>query len=96
MIQSALRSKVKESIPARHEVSLQSAKEILNYQVALLKSKVDYFKSLFSGLEKTQENLQLVPMILALALNDMVFEKYKLEEEDIMKEVTDNGKSLII
>ena len=68
MIQSALRSKVKESIPARHEVSLQSAKEILNYQVALLKSKVDYFKSLFSGLEKTQENLQLVPMILALAL----------------------------
>jgi hypothetical protein len=32
-------------------------------------------------------------MILALALNDMVFEKYKLEEEDIMKEGTDNGKS---
>lgn len=39
---------------------------------------MEYFKSLFSGLEKTQENLQLVPMILALALNDMVFEKYKL------------------
>lgn len=57
---------------------------------------MDYFKSLFSGLEKTQENLQLVPMILALALNDMVYEKYKLEEEDIMKEVTDNGKSLFI
>jgi hypothetical protein len=34
-------------------------------------------------------------MILALALNDMVFEKYKLEEEDIMKEVTDNGRFLI-
>jgi hypothetical protein len=50
MIQSGLRSKVKESIPAQHEVSLESAKEILNYQVILLKSKVDYFKSLFSGL----------------------------------------------
>lgn len=30
-------------------------------------------------------------MLLALALNDMVFDKYKLEEEDIMKEVTDSG-----
>jgi hypothetical protein len=30
-------------------------------------------------------------MILALALNDMVFEKYALEEEDIMKNVTDSG-----
>lgn len=57
----------------------------------LLRNNLEYFKTLFSGLEKTQENLQLVPMILALALNDMVFEKYKLEEEDIMKEVTDNG-----
>lgn len=35
-------------------------------------------------------------MILALALNDMVFEKYKLEEEDIMKYVTDSGTFLII
>ena len=54
MIQSSLRSKVKESIPAQHDVSLESAKEILNFQVTLLKSKVDYFRSLFSGLEKTQ------------------------------------------
>jgi hypothetical protein len=29
-------------------------------------------------------------MILALALNDMVFDKYALEEEDIMKNVTDS------
>lgn len=34
-------------------------------------------------------------MLLALALNDMVFEKYKLEEEDIMKEVTDTGKNFV-
>lgn len=30
-------------------------------------------------------------MILALALNDMVFEEYGLEEEDLMKNVTDQG-----
>ena len=42
-------------------------------------------------MDKNQENLQLVPMILALALNDMVFEEYSLEEEDIMKNVTDQS-----
>ena len=33
-------------------------------------------------------------MILALALNDMIYEKYGLEEEDIMKEVTDQSNNL--
>ncbi len=35
-------------------------------------------------------------MILALALNDMVFEHYNLEEEDIMKNVTDQGNNVDI
>lgn len=35
-------------------------------------------------------------MILALALNDMVFEHYNLEEEDIMKNVTDQGNNVAI
>jgi hypothetical protein len=34
---------------------------------------VDYFRDLFSTMERNQDNLQLVPMIMALALNDMVF-----------------------
>jgi len=35
---------------------------------------------MFSHLEKTPENYQLIPMLLALSLNDMVFVKYELEE----------------
>lgn len=42
-------------------------------------------------MEKNQESLQLVPMVLALALNDMIFKEYNLEEEDIMKNVTDQS-----
>lgn len=34
---------------------------------------------MFSTMERNPENMQLVPMILALSLNDMVFEKYQLE-----------------
>lgn len=44
---------------------------------------------MFSHLEKSPENYQLIPMILALCLNDMVFQKYELEEEDFMKNVGD-------
>lgn len=94
-VQSGLRTKVKESIGATKDVSLDRAKDILKYQVGLLGSKVDYFKELFAGLDKTQENFQMVPMILALALNDMVFEEYGLEEEDLMKNVTDQSTSFL-
>jgi hypothetical protein len=59
--------------------------------VGLLSSRTEYFKELFGKMDKNQENLQLVPMILALALNDMVYEKYGLEEEDIMKNVSDQS-----
>lgn len=72
---------------------MDKAKDILKYQIGLLTSRTDYFKSLFGNMEKSQDNLQLVPMILALALNDMVFEEHHLEEEDIMKNVTDQSKS---
>lgn len=47
-------------------------------------------------MEKNPENLQVIPMILALALNDMVYEKHNLEEEDIMKNVTDQSKLIFI
>ena len=46
---------------------------------------------MFAHLQKSPENYQLIPMILALCLNDMVFVKYNLEEEDFMKNVGDNG-----
>ena len=71
------------------EATLEQAKEILNFQVSKLKSESESFKKMFSHLEKTPENYQLIPMILALCLNDMVFQKYDLEEEDFMKNVGD-------
>jgi hypothetical protein len=77
-------------LAAEKEASLEQAKEILRYQVNELNSKVTFFKDLFAGLERTPENFQLIPMLLALSLNDLVFEKYGLEEEDFMKNVGDN------
>ena len=60
---------------------------MIEHQTKMLTEKADYIKEVFSGLEKTQESMQLIPMLLALILNDMVFEKYGYEEEDFMKNV---------
>ena len=51
---------------------------------------------MFNHLDKSPENYQLIPMILALCLNDMVFQKYELEEEDFMKNVGDEGNFVVI
>ena len=53
----------------------------------MISKRSDDIKSILSGLEKNQENVQMIPMLLALILNDMVFEKYGYEEEDFMKNV---------
>ena len=42
-------------------------------------------------MDKGPETLQMVPMLLALILNDYVFEKYGYEEEDFMKNLDENA-----
>lgn len=53
----------------------------------MINKRSDELKEIFSNMEKTQESVQLIPMLLALILNDWVFEKYGYEEEDFMKNV---------
>lgn len=53
----------------------------------MINKRGDDLKDIFSHMEKTQESVQLIPMLLALILNDWVFEKYGYEEEDFMKNV---------
>jgi hypothetical protein len=66
---------------------LEVAKEVIVYQTKMISERSDDIKSILSGLEKTQETVQMIPMLLALILNDMVFDKYGYEEEDFMKNV---------
>ena len=42
----------------------------------MIDEKSDYIKEVLSTMERTQQNTQLIPMLLALILNDMVYEKY--------------------
>jgi len=55
----------------------------------MIKDKQDIIKKILSGVPKTQDSVQTIPMLLALILNDMVFTKYGFEEEDFMKNVSE-------
>lgn len=68
-------------------MSLEVAKEVIIFQTKMISEKSDEIKAILSGLEKTPENVQTIPMLLALILNDMVYDKYGYEEEDFMKNV---------
>lgn len=59
------------------------------YQTNMLTEKKEELKKIFDGLEKNQETVQTIPMLLALVLNDMVYSKYGYEEEDFMKNVSE-------
>lgn len=52
------------------------AKEVIVFQTKMISEKSDEIKAILSGLEKTPENVQTIPMLLALILNDMVYDKY--------------------
>ena len=54
MLQSQLRAKIKESLPANKDVSLNVAKEVIEFQTKMISEKADQIKEILSGLEKTQ------------------------------------------
>ena len=80
LVQSGLRSTVKESLLPKNEVSFEKTQKIIRTQIHMVKEKAKFFKEMFSTIEKTPENFQIVPLVIALTLNDFVFEKFKIEE----------------
>lgn len=54
MLQSQLRAKIKESMPPTQDVSLDVAKEVIEFQTKMISEKADEIKDILSGLEKTQ------------------------------------------
>ena len=57
----------------------------------MIEEKGGEIDSVLSSMEKGPETIQMVPMLLALILNDYVFEKYGYEEEDFMKNLDEKA-----
>lgn len=50
----------------------------------MLNEKQEYFLPILKQMPKTVESSQLVPILLNMMINDLVFEEYSLEDEDYM------------
>lgn len=90
-IQTLGRAQIREKLQAAKSVSYEQSIEIINYQIELLEKKTDYIRSILSFFQMTPESVQAVPMILTYILNDLVFQKYEIEEEDFMQNINEEG-----
>ncbi|EGR31562.1 hypothetical protein IMG5_106950, partial [Ichthyophthirius multifiliis] len=87
MLQATMRQKMKEFIKndINVQVTIDQMKELIQYQINLLNEKPALIKEAISKMSQNQETVQQIPIIISTMLNDYVFEKFKLEEEDQMK-----------
>jgi hypothetical protein len=61
-------------MPSTHNVALSDAKDIIRYQIRTISEKSPDIITIFSKLDKSPQNIQLIPLILALILNDYIYE----------------------
>ena len=94
-IQTLGRAQIREKLQAAKSVSYEQSIEIINYQIELLEKKTDYIRSILSFFQMTPESVQAVPMILTYILNDLVFQKYEIEEEDFMQNINEEGSCTV-
>ena len=64
-------------------------KDILRYQLSLFTDKQDEFKTLIRELKDDPENAHMIPLGINLIVSDLNYDKFELEEEDIMTALKD-------
>ena len=57
--------------------------------MSLFTDKQDEFKTLISELKDDQENAHMIPLGINLIVSDLNYDKFELEEEDIMTALKD-------
>ncbi|KAL4432703.1 hypothetical protein ABPG74_011524 [Tetrahymena malaccensis] len=91
MMQATVRQRIKEKLPKKKSVSADITKEIIRFQIKMLNEKQEYFLPILKQMPKTVETSQLVPILLNMMINDLVFEEYSLEDEDYMQNLNDQS-----
>lgn len=84
MMQAGVRQRIKDKLPKKKDVSTEITKEIIRFQIKMLNEKQDYFLPVMKLMPKNTESSQLLPILLNMMINDLVFEEYSMEDEDYM------------
>ncbi|CAK59689.1 unnamed protein product (macronuclear) [Paramecium tetraurelia] len=85
MIQASIRQKIKDSISSTKEITYEQLKKIINYQIQVLNQQPQELREIINNLSGNQETQQLIPLAINTILGDLVYEKFQIEEEDMMK-----------
>ncbi|CAD8101762.1 unnamed protein product [Paramecium primaurelia] len=85
MIQASIRQKIKDSLPSTKEITFEMLKQIIKFQIQVLKQQPQELKQIIQNLSANQETQQLIPLAINTILGDLVYEKFQIEEEDMMK-----------
>ncbi|EGR33752.1 hypothetical protein IMG5_040260 [Ichthyophthirius multifiliis] len=88
MFQAAIRQKIKEKIASQKNLTVDRIKEIIKFQIELLKQQPQLLKNSINKLSSNNETVQLIPTIISTMLHDYIHEQFKVEEEDQMKVMT--------
>ncbi|CAD8050165.1 unnamed protein product [Paramecium sonneborni] len=88
MLQASVKQKIKEKIPSKKDLSLKQIKEVIKFNIRILKEQPNPFKSIISFMINKQDQKDYIPNVISLLVQDFIYQKYKIEEEDQIRNIS--------
>ncbi|CAK84210.1 unnamed protein product (macronuclear) [Paramecium tetraurelia] len=80
MLQASVKQKIKEKIESTKKLNLKQMKDIIQFNVHILKSFPQEFHVILHRIPS--ENVMLVPTVINIIVQDIIYAKFGVEEED--------------
>lgn len=81
----------RRSIPKTQNKGPFEVKTVLRYQINILKQKTKDFDFLIEGLKGDVDTVQMIPLGINLILSDLIYDKFGIEEEELLNLEQDFG-----
>ncbi|CAD8212200.1 unnamed protein product [Paramecium pentaurelia] len=80
MLQASVKQKIKEKIESTKKLNLRQMKDIIQFSVHILKNFPQEYHVILHRIPS--ENVMLVPTLINIIVQDMIYAKFGVEEED--------------
>ncbi|CAK70484.1 unnamed protein product (macronuclear) [Paramecium tetraurelia] len=85
MLQASVKQKIKEKILSNKDLSVQQVKEIIRYNIKILKQQPEPFQYIVNQMMNKNELKEYIPNAINMIVQDFTYQKFKVEEEDQIK-----------
>ncbi|CAD8161580.1 unnamed protein product [Paramecium octaurelia] len=80
MLQASVKQKLKEKIESTKKLNLKQTKEIIQFSVNILRNFSQDYQDILHRIPS--ENVMLIPTIINIIIQDLIYAKFGVEEED--------------